>query len=63
MCRFPSKDDEGYKQVSGEIQILVRGVQQKMEQEQDALEKEREIANLKSVSPSQTTTASASYCM
>jgi hypothetical protein len=60
MCRFPSKDDEGYKQVSGQIKNLVSGVQQRMEQA--ALEKERVVANLQTGSPSQTTTASASYC-
>lgn len=61
MCRFASKDDEGYKQVSGEIQILIAGIQQKMEQA--ALEKEKAAASLLTRSPSQTTAASGPSCM
>jgi hypothetical protein len=61
MCRYPSRDDEGYKQVSGEIKILISEIQRK--KEQDALEKEKEITNLRTGSPSQTTTTSATHCM
>jgi hypothetical protein len=61
MCRFSSKDDEGYKQVSGEIKILVAEIQQKMEQA--AFESEKLVAEAQVGSPSQTTTASTSYCM
>lgn len=61
MCRFPSKDDEGYKQVVGEIRVLMPKIQKK--REQDAFEKDREHAGLKTGSPSQTTTASTAYCM
>lgn len=61
MCRFPSNDDEGYKQVSGEIKILISEIQRK--NEQDLIEKEREVVNSRTGSPSQTTTSSAAYCM
>ncbi|OAF56656.2 hypothetical protein VC83_07280 [Pseudogymnoascus destructans] len=57
MCRYPSRDDEGYRQVSGEIQILISNIQKR--KEHDLLEMERNIANLKTGSPSQMTTASA----
>jgi hypothetical protein len=60
MCRFQSKDDEGYKQVVGEIQMLMFEIQRR--REQVALEKGIELANVKTGSPSQTTTASATYC-
>jgi ankyrin repeat domain-containing protein 50 len=61
MCRFPSKDDEGYKQISGEIKILISEIQKR--KIQDVVEKEREIVNLRTDSPSQTTRTSATYCM
>jgi hypothetical protein len=61
MCRFPSKDDEGYKQVSGEIKILIAEIQQKMEQA--AFERERLVVEAQVGSPSQATTTSTSYCM
>ncbi|KFY25359.1 hypothetical protein V491_01785 [Pseudogymnoascus sp. VKM F-3775] len=57
MCRYQSKDDEGYRQVSGEIKILVSNIQKR--NEYDVLEIEKNIANLKTGSPSQLTTASA----
>jgi hypothetical protein len=61
MCGFPSKDDEGYKQVSREIKVLISEMQRR--KEQNVLEKEREITNLRTGSPNQTTTAPATYCM
>jgi hypothetical protein len=61
MCRFLGKDDEGYKQVSGEIKIIISEIQRK--KKRDTVEKEREIVKLRIDSPSQTTTNSATYCM
>jgi len=61
MCRFPSKDDEGYRQVLGEIQILLNKIQKKKELE--APKKAHEIANVKAGSPSQMTAGSTAYCM
>jgi hypothetical protein len=50
MCRYLSIDDEGYKKVLKEIQILVSGIQKRMEQA--VLEKERVVANLQTGSSS-----------
>jgi hypothetical protein len=58
MCRFSSKEDEGYKQVSGEIQILISKIQEGL----DAHERQREVANLQVRAISQTTTSSVPYC-
>jgi ankyrin repeat domain-containing protein 50 len=60
MCRFPSRDDEGYKQVLGEIQILVLEIEKK--RERNAIEMGKGPANLKTASPSQATSASAAPC-
>ena len=60
MCRFVSRDDEGYKQVSGEILILISEIQRK---KQDALEKDKEGAKQETASESQMITASAAHCM
>ena len=60
MCRYPSKDDEGYQQVSGQLRILVANIQKR--NEHDVLGKMRELANLKTESPSQMTTASVASC-
>lgn len=59
MCRFPSKEDEGYKQVSGEIQILISRIQERL----DTNERNREISNLQIRTPSQTTASSTSYSL
>jgi hypothetical protein len=59
MCRFPSKEDEGYKQVSGEIQIIMSKIQERL----DAEGRDRETTNLPIRAPSQTTTNSTPYCM
>ncbi|PMD46365.1 hypothetical protein L207DRAFT_507281 [Hyaloscypha variabilis F] len=55
MCRFANRDDEGYLQVSGELQILLVEIDKK---NQDVLEKDREGANLETASESQMTTSS-----
>lgn len=60
MCRFSSRDDEGYKQVVGEIQVLISAIQKRMER--SAAERDRELETLKTGPPSETTTASAVYC-
>ncbi|KAF4630621.1 hypothetical protein G7Y89_g7518 [Cudoniella acicularis] len=57
MCRFPSKEDEGYKQVSGEIQILMSKIQERL----DADERDREIRDLRPRPPSEITTGSTAY--
>ena len=59
MCRYPSKEDEGYKQVSGEIQILMSNIQERL----DVHARDKEIANLRVRAPSQITTGSTPYCM
>ncbi|MCJ1403576.1 hypothetical protein MMC11_006799, partial [Xylographa trunciseda] len=61
MCRFPNRDDEGYKQVSGEIQIVISDIQRR--REQDVLEKDKQLTSLRTESPSQTTTSSAAYSL
>jgi len=60
MCRFVSRNDEGYLQVSGELQILLLEIGRK---KQDALELDREGARVETASESQTTTASTVPCM
>ncbi len=59
MCRFANRDDEGYLQVSGELQILLVEIDKK---NQDVLEKDREGANLETASESQMTTSSTVPC-
>lgn len=34
MCRFSGADDPGYKQVSGELGVLVERIQSKIDEEQ-----------------------------
>jgi hypothetical protein len=58
ICRFPSKEDEGYRQVSGEIQILMSTIQGRL----DALERAREMTNLQRKAPSETTAGARPYC-
>jgi hypothetical protein len=60
MCRFRSQTDQGYQQIVGEIKILISGIQKK--RELAALDNARELADVKTWSPSQTTTTSTSYC-
>ncbi len=60
MCRFSSREDEGYKQVLGEIRILISEIPK---EEQDLLDKYKEGAKLETASESQTTIASATRCM
>jgi hypothetical protein len=60
MCRFSSREDEGYKQVLGEIRILISEIPK---EEQDLLDKDKEGAKLETASESQTTIASATRCM
>lgn len=38
MCRFSSEDDDGYRKVGGELQILVRAERERL-QEMQRLEK------------------------
>jgi len=61
MCRFPSRDDEGYKQILGEILILVSEKERKVQQ---APEEHRGIAAMKTGNSSSTTSPSvATHCM
>ncbi|KAH8599520.1 ankyrin repeat-containing domain protein [Bisporella sp. PMI_857] len=60
MCRFPGRDDEGYQQILGEIQILLSGLQKKIEQA--VLEQERALSSSKK-EPSIQTTASTPYSL
>jgi hypothetical protein len=59
MCRFQSRADEGYKQIVGEMTIIISDIQRRMKQVMP--KKGREPADLGSSSPSQTT-ASTAYC-
>ncbi|KAL3417553.1 ankyrin repeat protein [Phlyctema vagabunda] len=60
MCRFASKDEAGYKQILGELMILISRIQNR---EQNVLEKRGEPPSMKADSPSETTTASVSYSL
>jgi len=60
MCRFASRNDEGYLQVSGELQILLVEIGRKM---QDAPDLDGEGAKVETASESQVTTASSVPCM
>ncbi|KUJ22968.1 ankyrin [Mollisia scopiformis] len=44
MCRFPSRDDEGYKQVVGEVTIQLSGIQSK--KNQDVTEGNKEMPHV-----------------
>jgi len=59
MCRFSSKEDEGYRQVSGEIQIIMSNIQERL----DVHGRDSEVPNLRARAPSETTTGSTPYCM
>ncbi|KAI9815250.1 MAG: hypothetical protein M1827_002730 [Pycnora praestabilis] len=61
MCRYSSKDDDGYQKVVGELQVFLSGVQKRLEA--DELEKHRHIAALRMESPSQATTVSSTYSL
>ncbi|KAF8850232.1 hypothetical protein BDZ45DRAFT_603143, partial [Acephala macrosclerotiorum] len=61
MCRFKGKDDEGYNQILGEIQILMSKIWKKRQHQ--ALVTATEIGKFKMDSPSQATTVSAAHCM
>tara|TARA_R110002060_G_scaffold16419_2_gene22824 strand:- start:933 stop:1121 length:189 start_codon:yes stop_codon:yes gene_type:complete len=60
MCRFASRDDEGYRQIMGEILILVSDKERKVQQ---ALEEDRGIATMKTGNSSSTTSPSVAQCM
>jgi len=55
MCRFTSRDDQGYKMILGGISSVVSRVEKKLE--------EAQAAQVETVSLSQRTTSSAKYCM
>ncbi|MCJ1476880.1 hypothetical protein MMC13_005549 [Lambiella insularis] len=59
ICRFPNRDDEGYQQVSAQIQEYVSNIQRR--KEQDVFEKNKQLASLQARSSSQATIASAAY--
>ncbi|MCJ1383875.1 hypothetical protein MMC17_006989 [Xylographa soralifera] len=61
MCRFPNRDDEGYKQVSGVIQTVISDIQRR--REQVALENTHQLTSLRSDSSSQKTLASTAYSL
>jgi len=60
MCRFASRDDEGYRQIMGEILILVSEKERKVQQ---ALEEDPGIATMKTGNSSSTTSPSVAQCM
>lgn len=60
MCRFHSKADEGYRQIVGEITIVISEIQRRTKQL--TLKTTPEPAITEVSSPSQTT-ASTAYCM
>lgn len=59
MCRFPSKDDEGYKQVSGEIRVIMVKIEERLESQR----RNKEIVNFQTRAPSEATAGSTPYCM
>jgi len=58
MCRFTSRDDQGYKMILGGILSVVSRVEKKLEEAQAA-----QVEIVETVSLSQRTTSSAKYCM
>lgn len=58
MCRFPSKESEGYKQILGEINIVMLDIRRRKETRVD-----EEAIKSRANSPSQMTTSSSAYCM
>lgn len=59
MCRFQSKSDEGYRQILGEVLIIISEIQREAKNAKS--EKDKNPADLVASSPSQTT-ASIAYC-
>ena len=57
MCRFPSKESEGYKQILGEINIVMFDIRRRKE-----TRVEEEPTKLRANSPSQMTMSSSAYC-
>jgi hypothetical protein len=57
MCRFPSKEDEGYKQVSGEIKLILIKVEERLESQR----RNNAIVEPEIKAPSQAT--GSPYCM
>ncbi|KAL9626840.1 MAG: hypothetical protein Q9204_007002, partial [Flavoplaca sp. TL-2023a] len=58
MCRFPSKESEGYKQILGEINIVMFNIRRKKE-----TRVEEEAIKSRANSPSQMTTSSSAYSL
>jgi hypothetical protein len=59
MCRFQTKSDEGYRQILGEVLIIISDIQRGAKKA--IFEKDKSPADLVASSPSQTT-ASTTYC-
>lgn len=60
MCRFLSRDDEGYKQISGEIKLLYLGIKQRGRSPVKEIDK---VTNSRTGSPGQATIDSVAQCM
>ncbi|KAI4267500.1 MAG: hypothetical protein LQ337_008321, partial [Flavoplaca oasis] len=58
MCRFPSKESEGYKQILGEINIVMLDIRRRKETRVD-----EEAIKSRANSPSQMTTSSSAYSL
>ena len=61
MCRFTSRDDQGYKMILGGISSVVSRVEKKLEEAQAT--QVDTVETVETVSLSQRTTSSAKYCM
>jgi hypothetical protein len=60
MCRYSSKHDDGYQKVVGELQLFLSMMQEKLQAEELERSKPNIVSRMES--PSQTTTASSTYC-
>jgi hypothetical protein len=60
MCRYSSKNDDGYQKVAGELQIILSRVKDRLEAAE--LEKSKVVTIVRGGSPSQATIASSTYC-
>lgn len=58
MCRYPNKEDEGYKKISGELKLLLTEIDKRLEVQR----RNREVIEAQARASSQANNGSP-YCM
>jgi hypothetical protein len=60
MCRFPNREDAGYKQIVGELRIFMSNIEEKVARKEEEKGKIPEVP--KTQAPSEVTVSSAAPC-